>query len=168
MAELDDYADMPVPYRCERCGERHKGVQLVENGDPKRLADDYRLMPLCVPCRLRWQTAVDDGDLGERDRLRGQVTGRNPEVDFGHHWTLPTGQRARLTWNVATGVLYLAHPERSKGDSALLVQPSRDQVEDLLTGWDTTSQGDLRWLAKRLWLVGVTLPPWALSLSREG
>lgn len=90
----------------------------------------------------------------------------DPEVDYGHHWRLPTGQRARLTWNQTTGVLYLQHPERSKGASALLVC-DRDAVEELTAGWED-SHGDLRWLRDRLWLVGATLPCWADPVSRGG
>ena len=161
--DLDAIAEPVLPYRCERCGLQGSDVRLHENGDPKRLGNDWRLMPLHPACFTAWQTDVDSGQLPARDQLRGV----GPEVDYGHHWRLPTGQRARLTWNVATGVLYLEHPERNKGASALLVQPVRDQVEDLLTGWDTTSQGSLDWLAQRLWLAGVTLPAWALSLSRQ-
>lgn len=94
----------------------------------------------------------------------------NPEVDYGHHWQLPTGQRARLSWNVTTGVLYLAHPERSKGDSALVVTTRREDVTDLLCGiWDDPRAiaGDLAWLAERLRLVDTELPDWALPPSRR-
>jgi hypothetical protein len=95
----------------------------------------------------------------------------DPEVDYGHHWVLPTGQRARLTWNETTGVLYLHHPDPLRGDSALLVVPDRDNVEDMLAGvWEEgpQSSGDLGWLQRRLWLVGATLPDWALPASRGG
>jgi hypothetical protein len=95
----------------------------------------------------------------------------NPEVDYGHHWVLPSGQRARLTWNVTTGVLYLHHPDSRRGDSALAICMDREAVEDLLAGvWEEgpQSSGDLSWLQQRLWLVGATLPDWATPVSREG
>lgn len=143
------------PYRCERCGEQDHLVRLFENGRPDRLGPDWRLMPLHPACFGQWQ---DEHDLRRGSRV---------EVDYGHHWTLPTGQRARLSWNVATGVLYLCHPDRNVGGSALLVESNRERIEDLLTGWDDTSQGSLHWLGQRLWLVGATLPPWAAPLSRR-
>ncbi len=119
-------------------------------------------MPLHPSCFRQWQ-GERDLDLVPLDRV-----GRGVEVDYGHHWRLPDGRRARLSWNVATGVLYLHHPDPEKGSSALLVPPSRQQIEALLTGWDATSCGDLEWLGKRLWLVGATLPDWAYSVSRGG
>lgn len=92
----------------------------------------------------------------------------DPEVDYGAWWRLPNGQHARLSWNVTTGVLYLAHPDRTKGDSALAVIPDREAVEDLLSGvWEGDSHRTLEWLAGRLWLAGATLPDWALSPSRR-
>ena len=89
----------------------------------------------------------------------------NPEVDYGHHWTLPSGQRARLSWNQATGVLYLQHPERrpDEGDPVALCI-NRHAVEELLAGWEDAA-GSLQWLHDRLWIVGARLPAWADPLS---
>jgi hypothetical protein len=89
----------------------------------------------------------------------------DPEVDYGHHWQLPSGQRARLSWNEATGVLYLLHPV--VGPDPLVLVPERHAVEELLAGWED-SQGSLEWLHDRLWIVGARLPSWAVPVSRGG
>lgn len=91
----------------------------------------------------------------------------NPEVDYGHHWTLPTGQRARLSWNQGTGVLYLAHPDPAVGSDPVALCINRHSVEELLAGWED-SHGDLQWLHDRLWIVGARLPAWADPVSRGG
>lgn len=80
------------------------------------------------------------------------------DVDYGHHWTLADGRRCRLSWNADTGVLYITHPDPLVDDAALVAIASRDNVEDLLTGWDDRSGGQLGWLNDRLALVGAQLP----------
>jgi hypothetical protein len=51
------------------------------------------------------------------------------DVDYGW-WDLPNGQRARVSWNVDTGVLYVHWPER--GDEPLIVCNDRAAVDRLL------------------------------------
>lgn len=90
----------------------------------------------------------------------------DPEVDYGCWWKLPSGQHARLSWNQGTGVLYLSHPDRGGPQTALVMIPERHAVEELLTGiWEGDTHRTLQWLADRLWLVGATLPDWAVQLS---
>lgn len=91
----------------------------------------------------------------------------NPEVDYGHHWQLPSGQRARLSWNEGTGVLYLLHPDPVIGPDPLALISERPAVEELLTGWED-AHGSLEWLHDRLWIVGARLPAWAVPVSRGG
>lgn len=89
----------------------------------------------------------------------------DPTVDYGW-WPLPSGLRARLSWNVGTGILYLHSP--AWGATPLVACGDREAVEGLLAGiWEGDAHGSLQWLADRLWLVGATLPDWALPLSRE-
>jgi hypothetical protein len=83
------------------------------------------------------------------------------DVDYGFHWTLPTGQRARLSWNADTGVLYLFHPDPATSPEILVGSWTRETVEALLTGWEDAG-GNLAWLQHRLWVVGAHLPEWAL------
>lgn len=85
-----------------------------------------------------------------------------PEVDYGWFF-LPDGRQALLCWNAWAGTLFLRHP--ATGDCPLVAIKERENVEDLLAGiWD--DYRDLGWLGERLWLVGATLPDWAIS--RQG
>jgi hypothetical protein len=48
--------DPPIPPRkCERCGERDRGVLLHENGRHVAMGSDYRLMALHARCFALWE-----------------------------------------------------------------------------------------------------------------
>jgi hypothetical protein len=142
--DFDAQLDPVSPYTCDRCGTKDRVVRLFENGSAARLGDDWRLMPMHPACFRQWQGEVD---LGLRQPHAGTV-----ERDFGW-WTLPTGQRARLSWRRRDGQLYLHRPDR--GNQPLLVLDDA-QVDHLLEGW-SGAHGDLAWLARRLALAGAAL-----------
>lgn len=151
MSDMDAMADPVSPYRCERCGVQDRRVRLCENGDPRRLGEDWRLMPLHPECFARWQGEVDLGLASH---------GGNVESDFGW-WTLPDGRRARLSWRARDGQLYLHHPgapDRPRGWDQRLTVLARAEVTNLLEGW-ADACGDLGWLADRLALAGVCWTP---------
>lgn len=71
--------------------------------------------------------------------------------DFGHDWRLSDGRRGLLSWEPATGVLTLAHPD---GRPALVLAVIKDELDlrRRLNGWAEhcgTREG-LGWLAQRL------------------
>lgn len=146
--DLDMIAEPVNPYTCERCGGKDPTVRLWENGDARRLGEDWRLMPLHPDCYRQWQGEVDLGLV--------PAHGGCLESDFGW-WTLPDGRRARLSWRARDGQLYLHHPGDGGWDQRLIVL-SRVEVTSLLEGW-ADARGDIGWLGFRLALAGCSWTP---------
>lgn len=72
-------------------------------------------------------------------------------VDFGHQWRLPSGQRCLLCWHVRSGELVLHRPDQNRND-ILAVIYSEAEVRRRLDGWTEhcdLSDG-LAWLAGQL------------------
>jgi len=72
-------------------------------------------------------------------------------IDFGHQWRLPNGQRCLLCWHVLTGELVLHRPDQNRND-ILAVIYSEAELRRRLDGW--TDHADLKdglaWLAGQL------------------
>lgn len=72
-------------------------------------------------------------------------------IDFGHQWRLPSGQRCLLCWHCLSGELVLHRPDQRAND-ILAVIPDETEVRRRLDGW--TEHADLKdglaWLAGQL------------------
>ena len=109
--------------------------------------------------------------------------GRSPEVRFGGHWLDASGYAYAISWVEDTGELYAVRPvEQADGPPpvvdpwahvlprryhvetevfVLLVEPSRQRVDTVLTGWaDAQGEpGGFEELVARLDEAGYP-PPW--------
>jgi hypothetical protein len=72
-------------------------------------------------------------------------------IDFGHQWRLPSGQRCLLCWHRISGELVLHRPDQRAND-ILAVIPDEAEVRRRLDGWldHTFTSNGLAWLAAKL------------------